>query len=315
MFNGDLEPRKTNLRESLSEVAKHIHADHKGSYVVFLSGGIDSQSVVLGFLHAGIEPHCVFYRHGYIDDNGLTTNKLEEFYTQSFCDSNRLKLEIIDDIYDRDRLEDIVKRRGYIYLKDGVYYKRPGAFGAMFLKENINQYSRQHSCKVVTGMGNFLMRTDNGKKIGYIVPSGASRQTATSSFSKPNSPDSSIEQDSFLIFSLYNSALYGYYMYKHSISPYIQSYKNFEGKNLAYIELGLQFRPKLRGWEFMDRTDHTLSEDVNLGYGIDSGIRASPFEIICEKLSIDFQRTSEIQVETPSSFYNREDRLTPVYEI
>ena len=124
------------------------------------------------------------------------------------------------------------------------------------------------------------MRTDNGKKIGY---------TATSSFSKPNSPDSSIEQDSLLIFSLYNPALYGYYMYKHSISPYIQSYKNFEGKNLAFIELGLQFRPKLRGWEFMDRT--------------------SPFKIICEKLSIDFQRTSK------TSDYNREDRLTPVYEI
>jgi|TARA_B110000977_G_C11004317_1_gene465100 hypothetical protein len=300
IFNGDIEPRETSLKESLAEVATHIHADHKGSYVVFLSGGIDSQSIVLGFLHAGIKPHCVFYRHGYIDDNGLTTNKLEEFYTQSFCDSNGLKLEIIDDIYNRDRLEDIVKRRSYITLKDGIYFKREGLFGSMFLNENINQYSRQHSCKVVTAMGNFVMRTDNGKKIGY---------TATSSFSKPNSIDSSIEQDSLLIFSLYNSALYGYYMYKHSISPYIQSYKNFEGKNLAFIELGLQFRPKLRGWEFMDRTDHSLSEDVNLGYGVDSGIYTSPFKIICEKLSIDFQRTSK------TSNYSREGRLTPVYEI
>ena len=69
IFNSDVEPRKTSLKESLSEVATHIHADHKGSYVVFLSGGIDSQSTVLGFLHAGIKPHCVFYRHGYIDDN------------------------------------------------------------------------------------------------------------------------------------------------------------------------------------------------------------------------------------------------------
>jgi hypothetical protein len=302
IVNSKLEPRETSLKESLAEVATNIHTDHKGSYVVFLSGGIDSQSKVLGFLHAGIKPHCVFYRHGYIDDNGLTTNKLEEFYTQSFCDSHGLKLEIIDDIYDRDRLEDIVNRRSYITLKDGIYFKKAGRFGIIFLIESINQYSQQHSCKVITGTGHFLMKNDNGKRIGFI-------DNPTSLFN-PNLPQgTALKQDSLLIFDLYNPALYGYYMYKHSTSPYIQSYKEFEGKNLAFIELGLQFRPKLRGWEFMDRTDHSLSEDVNLAHGVDSGIHTSPFKIICEKLSIDFQRTSKI------SDYDREDHLLPIYEI
>ena len=55
-----------------------------------------------------------------------------------------------------------------------------------------------------------------------------------------------------ILFDLYYNYMFQYYEYMHRTTPEIQYLTKMESKNLIYTQLGLPFRPKLSGWEFLD---------------------------------------------------------------
>ena len=59
------------------------------------------------------------------------------------------------------------------------------------------------------------------------------------------------------MFDFYYNYMFQYYENMHRTTPEIQCLTKMEAKNLIYTQLGLPFRPKLSGWEFLDESDYS----------------------------------------------------------
>ena len=77
-----------------------------------------------------------------------------------------------------------------------------------------------------------------------------------------NSCDNKVEEKYKQLFDLYYNYMFQYYEYMHRTTPEIQYLTKMESKNLIYTQLGLPFRPKLSGWEFLDEEGNYPSLSV-----------------------------------------------------
>lgn len=70
VFVGDIDPdhfKNSSWRQELRRTASAVYNDYGNEFVVFLSGGTDSEIVVRNFLEIGVKPRCVFveFENGY----------------------------------------------------------------------------------------------------------------------------------------------------------------------------------------------------------------------------------------------------------
>jgi hypothetical protein len=223
-----------SFKEALKSQAKLID-ETNSNYVVFMSGGIDSQTKALGFILAGIDVKLVIIRNTFEGKS----NDIEVFYAQQFCDKYNVPLTIYDMEYTRDSIQDLLLEKNYVNSSMGA--------GIIFQFDAIKHYVKETGSKIVTGHGHFSFVRKGKTCSGY--------------FRKPDCGTLvTIDTDNVIVFDMYAPYVFKYYEHVHRTTPEIQLLPDFEAKNLSYTEIGMPFRPKLSGYEFLCPKDHlTLS--------------------------------------------------------
>jgi hypothetical protein len=227
----------SSLSDALKIQAKLID-DTNSDYVVFLSGGIDSQTKALGFILAGIDVKFVTLKHTY---NGKS-NDLEIFYAQQFCNKHNVELTMFEINYSKLDIQDIILERDLLSTAVGT--------GAVFQFDGYRKYIEQTGSKIVTSYTPFTFKRVEQTCHGYMCK-----------------PDGNVlrylNPDNIIVFDIYAPYLYRYYEHVHRNTLEIQILKQYEAKNLAYNELELPFRPKLSGWEFLCDKDYSTLNTID----------------------------------------------------
>jgi hypothetical protein len=226
-----------NFNDVLQMQANKINCAHN-NYVVFISGGIDSQTKALGFILARIDVDFVILKHTY----NSKSNDLEIFYAQQFCNKHNVKLTIYEIKYTRVDLEELILEQEFLTT--------PVGSGALFQFDGMRKYISETGKKIVTSHGHFSMRRVNQICSGY--------------FWKPNTGIlHGLDMDNIIVFDMYAPYIYKYYEHMHRTTPEIQILPEYEAKNLSYTVLNLPFRPKLSGYEFLCGKDYTTLSTVD----------------------------------------------------
>ncbi len=242
----------TTFEDALVRQAKTIFDDVNPT--VFLSGGIDSQAVALGFILAKLDVEYVYIRpiyYGYY-------NKQDFFFATQFCKRWNIDLTVIDLEFNKKSLKEFL-------LKHEFFNNGTGS-GTIFLLEGIRRYTGDGF--PVTGDGHLIFdNTDNEKKVGppitinghFIFDSSGGimrhklHPKCRGLIKKPGlGLSNGIKMENQILFDYYYNYMYQYYEHIHRTTPEIQYLPKMEAKNLIYTQLGFPFRPKLSGWEFLD---------------------------------------------------------------
>tara|TARA_Y100000356_G_scaffold128658_1_gene128888 strand:+ start:1872 stop:2795 length:924 start_codon:yes stop_codon:yes gene_type:complete len=247
----------TTFQDALIRQAKVIYNDVKPT--VFLSGGIDSQAIALGFILAELDVEYVYIRSSYCGHY----NELEYFFAIQFCSKHNIDLKIIDLEFDKISLRD--------FLLEHDFFNTEVGSGTIFLLEGIR---RHKGGTPITTNTNFIFERDGDICRGV--------------FKFRPVFIASIEDQ--ILFDLYYNYMFQYYEHMHRTTPEIQYLTKMESKNLIYTQLGLPFRPKLGGWEFLNESPDYSSHSV-----IDWSNDHSP--LIREKLSKRLARGIAVIVE------------------
>lgn len=219
--NNDYYP--TTFKDALRNQAQVIAQDVKPA--VFVSGGIDSQAIALGFKSIGANADYIYIRSSY---NGYY-DKLEYFFVSEFCKRNYIDLQIIDLEFNQNSLRN--------FLLESEYFETSVGSGTVFLLEGIRRYKGDGF--PVTADGHFVF-----ERVGNIC---------RGIFKKPGLGLShGIKLENQILFDLYYNYMFQYYEHMHRTTPELQYLSRMEAKNLIYTQLGFLFRPKLSGWEFLD---------------------------------------------------------------
>ena len=256
--NKDFSP--TTFQDALIRQAKVIYNDVEPT--VFLSGGIDSQAVALGFILANLDVEYVYIRPSYCGHY----NELDYFFVTQFCNKHKIDLKIIDLEFDKDSLRD--------FLLEHDYFDTGTGSGTIFLLEGIK---RHKGGTPITADGHFVFERDGDICRGVFKKPGLTLSQG-------------IRIEEQILFDLYYNYMFQYYEYMHRTTPEIQYLTKMESKNLIYTQLGLPFRPKLGGWEFLNESPDYSSHSV-----IDWSNDHSP--LIREKLSKRLARGIAVIVE------------------
>jgi len=223
--------------EALMAQAKAID-DTKKNLAMFISGGIDSQTKALGFIKAGIPIEFVTIKQTYEGKS----NDLELFYTIQFCKKYNVDLTIYEVGFTKESLRQMVLEQDYLHSPIGS--------GFMFQADAIRKFTEETGKQVVTGHGGFMMSREANICSGH--------------FWKPDKGlIETLDMDNTIIFDMYAPYVFKYYEMIHRREVEVQILKNYEGKNLAYTELGMPFRPKLHTWEFLSNEDYSKLNTIN----------------------------------------------------
>ena len=222
----------TTFKDALIRQAKTIASEVEP--VVFISGGIDSQAMALGFILADIDVKYVHIRPMY---NGYY-NEIEYFFVTQFCKKHNINLNIIDLEYDKKSLRD--------FLLETDYFNTGVGSGTIFLLEGIR---RHNNGTPITADGHFVFEREGNKCRGVFKKPGL-----TLSYG--------IKVEEQILFDLYYNYIFQYYEHMHRTIPELQYFPKMETKNLIYTQLGLPFRPKLSGWEFLDEENNYLNLSI-----------------------------------------------------
>jgi hypothetical protein len=223
--------------DALATQARCIY-NSNDNVVLFLSGGIDSQSKALGFLAAGINVKCVFVKYSYEGNY----NNIELFYTTHFCKKHNIDLEIFEVNYTKQSLQQLLIEYDYLHSCTGS--------GSMFQIDAIRKFTEGKDVKVVTGHGGFTMTRKGDTCYGY--------------FKQPNAGILiDVDMENTIAFDMYAPFVYKYYEHFHKASAEIQVLLKYEGKNLAFTELHMPFRQKLCTWEFLAKKDYGKVSTIN----------------------------------------------------
>ena len=212
----------TTFQDALIRQAKAIYNDVEPT--VFLSGGIDSQAIALGFILANLDVEYVYIRPSYCGHY----NELDYFFVTQFCNKHNIDLKIIDLEFNQDSLRD--------FLLEHNYFDTGTGSGTIFLLEGIK---RHKGGTPITADGHFVFERDGDICRGVFKKPGLTLSQG-------------IRVEDQILFDLYYNYMFQYYEHMHRTTPEIQYLTKMESKNLIYTQLGLPFRPKLSGWEFLD---------------------------------------------------------------
>ena len=212
----------TTFQDALIRQAKAIYNDVEPT--VFLSGGIDSQAIALGFILANLDVEYVYIRPSYCGHY----NELDYFFVTQFCNKHNIDLKIIDLEFNQDSLRD--------FLLEHNYFDTGTGSGTIFLLEGIK---RHKGGTPITADGHFVFERDGDICRGVFKKPGLTLSQG-------------IRVEEQILFDLYYNYIFQYYEHMHRTTPEIQYLTKIESKNLIYTQLGLPFRPKLSGWEFLD---------------------------------------------------------------
>jgi len=212
----------TTFQDALIRQAKAIYNDVEPT--VFLSGGIDSQAIALGFILANLDVEYVYIRPSYCGHY----NELDYFFVTQFCNKHNIDLKIIDLEFNQDSLRD--------FLLEHNYFDTGTGSGTIFLLEGIK---RHKGGTPITADGHFVFERDGDICRGVFKKPGLTLSQG-------------IRVEEQILFDLYYNYIFQYYEHMHRTTPEIQYLTKMESKNLIYTQLGLPFRPKLSGWEFLD---------------------------------------------------------------
>jgi len=212
----------TTFQDALIRQAKAIYNDVEPT--VFLSGGIDSQAIALGFILANLNVEYVYIRPSYCGHY----NELDYFFVTQFCNKHNIDLKIIDLEFNQDSLRD--------FLLEHSYFDTGTGSGTIFLLEGIK---RHKGGTPITADGHFVFERDGDICRGVFKKPGLTLSQG-------------IRVEEQILFDLYYNYIFQYYEHMHRTTPEIQYLTKMESKNLIYTQLGLPFRPKLSGWEFLD---------------------------------------------------------------
>ena len=212
----------TTFQDALIRQAKAIYNDVEPT--VFLSGGIDSQAIALGFILANLDVEYVYIRPSYCGHY----NELDYFFVTQFCNKHNIDLKIIDLEFNQDSLRD--------FLLEHNYFDTGTGSGTIFLLEGIK---RHKGGTPITADGHFVFERDGDICRGVFKKPGLTLSQG-------------IRVEDQILFDLYYNYIFQYYEHMHRTTPEIQYLTKMESKNLIYTQLGLPFRPKLSGWEFLD---------------------------------------------------------------
>ena len=212
----------TIFQDALIRQAKAIYNDVEPT--VFLSGGIDSQAIALGFILANLDVEYVYIRPSYCGHY----NELDYFFVTQFCNKHNIDLKIIDLEFNQDSLRD--------FLLEHNYFDTGTGSGTIFLLEGIK---RHKGGTPITADGHFVFERDGDICRGVFKKPGLTLSQG-------------IRVEEQILFDLYYNYIFQYYEHMHRTTPEIQYLTKMESKNLIYTQLGLPFRPKLSGWEFLD---------------------------------------------------------------
>ena len=212
----------TTFQDALIRQAKAIYNDVEPT--VFLSGGIDSQAIALGFILANLDVEYVYIRPSYCGHY----NELDYFFVTQFCNKHNINLKIIDLEFNQDSLRN--------FLLEHNYFDTGTGSGTIFLLEGIK---RHKGGTPITADGHFVFERDGDICRGVFKKPGLTLSQG-------------IRVEEQILFDLYYNYIFQYYEHMHRTTPEIQYLTKMESKNLIYTQLGLPFRPKLSGWEFLD---------------------------------------------------------------
>lgn len=212
----------TTFQDALIRQAKAIYNDVEPT--VFLSGGIDSQAIALGFILANLDVEYVYIRPSYCGHY----NELDYFFVTQFCNKHNIDLKIIDLEFNQDSLRD--------FLLEHNYFDTGTGSGTIFLLEGIK---RHKGGTPITADGHFVFERDGDICRGVFKKPGLTLSQG-------------IRVEEQILFDFYYNYIFQYYEHMHRTTPEIQYLTKMESKNLIYTQLGLPFRPKLSGWEFLD---------------------------------------------------------------
>jgi hypothetical protein len=212
----------TTFQDALIRQAKAIYNDVDPT--VFLSGGIDSQAIALGFILANLDVEYVYIRPSYCGHY----NELDYFFATQFCNKHNIDLKVIDLEFNQDSLRD--------FLLEHNYFDTGTGSGTIFLLEGIK---RHKGGTPITADGHFVFERDGDICRGVFKKPGLTLSQG-------------IRVEEQILFDFYYNYIFQYYEHMHRTTPEIQYLTKMESKNLIYTQLGLPFRPKLSGWEFLD---------------------------------------------------------------
>ena len=222
----------STFQDALIRQAKVIYKDVKPT--VFLSGGIDSQAIALGFIMANLDVEYVYIRPSYHGHY----NKLDYLFVTQFCSKHDINLKVIDLEFDKRSLGE--------FLLEHDFFDTATGSGTIFLLEGIR---RHKGGTPITADGHFVFQREGDicrgvfKKPGLLLSHG-------------------IKVEDQILFDFYYNYMFQYYENMHRTTPEIQCLTKMDAKNLIYTQLGLPFRPKLSGWEFLDESHDYSSLSV-----------------------------------------------------
>ena len=282
-----------NCKESLKRQAESL--DSKiDNYIIFLSGGIDSQTKAYGFVLAGIKPRCVFLKLIYrLPDGSIRWNKEEFFYASLFTKEHNLKLEVFEAEFDEDRIQDVVLQSNYFNNTAGT--------GIMFFSEALRDFIKDKNFKgsIITGHSTFSM-----SRSGKICFGDFFRPDAGLLYG--------VDPTVVVPFDLIDCHVFRYYQYVHQKTKEIQILQLYEPKNLAYTELGFDFRHKFSGWEFLDTVnDYSAASKINFAKSYRGRIQKTPSRLVLDAMGIDskIKRTGLKSVDSSVRLYEFETSI------
>ncbi|MBF83959.1 MAG: hypothetical protein CL489_05720 [Acidobacteria bacterium] len=255
----NLDFRPTTFEDALVRQAKTIYNDLKPA--LFVSGGIDSQAMALGFILAELDVEYIYIRPCY---NGYY-NKQDYFFVTQFCNRHNINLKIIDLEFNKNSLRDFLLEQNFFNTGTGS--------GTIFLLEGIRRYEGDGF--PITADGHLIFDNTNSKCRGLIKKPGLGLSHG-------------MKMENQILFDYYYNYMYQYYEHMHKTTPELQYLTKMEAKNLIYTQLGFPLRPKLSGWEFLDEAGDYPSLSV-LDWSNDHSKYARltrGINIIVEKLGI-----------------------------
>jgi hypothetical protein len=229
--------KPTTYQDALIRQCKAIAENFKPA--IFVSGGVDSHAAALGFKWADVGADFVHVRNSF---NGHTC-EVEWEFTKAFAKKHDIDLKVIDMEYTQDSLTD--------FMLECEYFENGQGSGCIFTLAGMLKYMEQYDGYPVGTDGLFKFENEGNirrgvfKKPGVVFTTG--HHVAAHTGYQYNNWGSPV-----ILMLYYAPYLLQYFEYKHRTTPELKILNKVAAKTLVYHELGLQLRPKLSNYEFLD---------------------------------------------------------------
>ena len=147
----------TTFQDALIRQAKAIYNDVEPT--VFLSGGIDSQAIALGFIMANLDVEYVYICPSYCGHY----NELDYLFVTQFCSKHNINLKVIDLEFDKRSLGE--------FLLEHDFFNTGTGSGTIFLLEGIR---RHKGGTPITADGHFVFESEGNECRGVFKKPGIS---------------------------------------------------------------------------------------------------------------------------------------------